>query len=394
MRILYIHSSFVPPPAPADEEIDRFYLLSSVMEGDVLQPVWFSTPAEVEAVYGAGSWPVYTRGRFRYHWFLAMDNGRFKPRGASFQFYLKTGLRLCRENKFDCMVVYSHMTTALMGVLLRLWTGIPLLPEIATSPDLVFLTDRPHPTLVDRLRRIHSDLLLHFSVLFSRRVHLLYPKQLAAYPLLRNTPSSVFHEFVPVRLIDSILASKTERPPADDYILLVGSPWYLKGTDLLVDAWRRLAPEYPGVRLKIVGHQADPEGLQAIVRDVPRVDLIKGIPNAEAITIISHAQVLILPSRCEGMGRVLIEAMAAGVPTIGTNVGGIPHMIRDGETGFVVPGGDSRALEARLRQLLADPALRHTMGEAGSIRAHRDLTESVYIREFAAMVNAAVRKSR
>src|SRR5579863_7032462 len=130
MRILYVHASFVPPPT--NLETDRFYLLSQDLEGDVLQPVWFRTPEEVEEVYGPGSYPVYTAGRFRYHWFLSFSGNREKPRWATFWFYLRQGLRLCRENKFDCIVVYSHMTTALAAAVLKLYSGVPMVPEIAT----------------------------------------------------------------------------------------------------------------------------------------------------------------------------------------------------------------------------------------------------------------------
>src|ERR1019366_8167908 len=115
MRILYVHASYVPPPCPEEQHTDRFFLLSSELEGDVLQPIWYQTPAEIEARYGPGSYPVYTSGRFRYHWFFIAEGGREKPRWATFEFYLRKGIELCRKNKFDCIVVYSHMTTALIA---------------------------------------------------------------------------------------------------------------------------------------------------------------------------------------------------------------------------------------------------------------------------------------
>src|SRR5579871_4356963 len=163
MRILYVHASYVPPPPPDSRHTDRFVLLSSELEGDVLQPVWYETPEEVEKSHGPGSYPVYTSGRFRYHWFFIARNGRHKPRWESFAFYLRKGLELCRENRYDCIVAYSHMTTALMAGVLRLLTGIPMVPEIATSPHLSFLTDRPRPVWGDRLHRLHSDVSLHLS---------------------------------------------------------------------------------------------------------------------------------------------------------------------------------------------------------------------------------------
>jgi len=87
----------------------------------------------------------------------------------------------------------------------------------------------------------------------------------------------------------------------------------------------------------------------------------------------------------------VIEGLAAGVPVIGSDVGGIPDLIHQGENGFVVPGGNVRELEARIRELLADPELRRRMGANGYQFAHTQLTETVYVEEFTAMVAAAVR---
>jgi L-malate glycosyltransferase len=93
------------------------------------------------------------------------------------------------------------------------------------------------------------------------------------------------------------------------------------------------------------------------------------------------------------MGRVLLEAMAAGVPVIGSNVGGIPSLVRDGENGFLFPSGDVNALEARLRQLLSNPALRESMGARGYEMAHGEFSEDVYVDRFVTMIETAVRKT-
>ena len=87
----------------------------------------------------------------------------------------------------------------------------------------------------------------------------------------------------------------------------------------------------------------------------------------------------------------MIEGLAAGVPVVGSDVGWIPELIRQGENGFVVPGGNVLELEARIRQLLADPELRRRMGAKGYEFAHTQLTEEVYVERFTAMVADTVR---
>ena len=232
---------------------------------------------------------------------------------------------------------------------------------------------------------LYSDACLYLTMLLADRAHFLSPQQLSTYPMLRNVKNSVFHEFVPVSMIE-----KHPEESPELYVLLVGAPWYLKGADLLIEAFRRLAPDFPQAKLKLLGYFPDGDKLHELIGGAPQIEVLKATSHPEALRIISGAAILVLPSRCEGMGRVLIEGMAAGVPLIGSNVGGIPFMIRDGENGFLVPGGDARALEARLRELLSNGEERRRMGDNGYKRAHGELNEKVYVEQFTRMVEAAV----
>ena len=97
-------------------------------------------------------------------------------------------------------------------------------------------------------------------------------------------------------------------------MLLVGTPWYLKGADLLVEAFHRLAPDFPDVKLKILGYFPDGDKLFELIGGSPQIEVLKARPLPEALAVIRNAAILVLPSRCEGIGRVLIEGMAAGIP--------------------------------------------------------------------------------
>jgi glycosyltransferase involved in cell wall biosynthesis len=383
MRILYIQANVTPPPH--DLSTDRFHLLSELLEGDILQPVWYKLPEEIERDYGPGSYPVYTVGRFRYHWFPCGQFQGAARRRAIFRFYVRKGLELVRQHRFDCIVAYSHMTTALIGVFLK-WVGHTKLSiEIATSPEYVYITESPQPTFKQRLMHAYSTVCLHLSCWLTDHTHLLSPGQLAAYPLLRRTPGTVFHEFVPV----SAVPHQTQ-PPVEPTILLVGAPWFLKGADLLVAAFRELSPEFPTLRLKILGHYPDGDPLRQLASDLPRVEILKPRLHPEVLEIISQATVVVLASRCEGMGRVLLEAMAAGVPVVGSDIGGIPFMIRDGQDGFLFPRENSRALAHRLRAILGDPDLRQRLADAAYQRAHQHFSEAIYVRQFRRMVDDTV----
>ena len=386
MRILYFHSTPVPPTQ--ESRTDRFFWLSDKLEGDILQPAWFQTRQQVEAEFGPGSFPVYVSGRFRYHWFLTIKpNGRNRSRLAQFWFAIRKAMELHRERPFDCALAYSHMGTGLMAVWFKLRTRTRLIIELATNPQTAYLTQRPRPTMRDRLMKLYSDICLNVSLRAADRVHLLNHNQLSAYPRLRNVRASVFHEFVPVSAI------AVHQDPPERYILMVGSPWYLKGADRAIAAFKRLAPDFPDVKLKLIGWylKEEHEALQALAGDCPQIELLRAAAHKLTLPLISACEILIHPSRCEGGPRTVVEALAAGVPVIGSDVGLIPEVVRQGENGFIVPNGNVAELESRMRQLLADPELRRRLGCNGYAFAHALLTEKVYVEKFTAMVDAAVR---
>jgi glycosyltransferase involved in cell wall biosynthesis len=383
MRVLYLQASWIPPSE--NTQADRFFLLSEYLEGDVLQPIWFERPDQVETEFGAGTYPEYTRARFRYHWFLAFQHNGWRRRFSWLWFYLRNGLALHRKHRFDCIVVYSHMMPALAGVVLKLLTGAKLIVEIMTAPELSYLYENRRRTLGDRASRLFSHCSLYITVLMSDRVHLLYDSQLSHFPLLRRVAASVFHDFV-------VLANVRPAEPRDRerVVLLVGAPWFLKGADLLVRAFRDIAEDFPDITVKIQGHYPDKDELEELIAGFPRIEIVKAVPNPETLRRISRALVLVHPSRCDGLSRVLIEAMGSAVPIIASDAGGNPHCIRDGETGLVFPSGDADTLSKRLRELLSDEEKRERLARKGHERAWTQYTEKVYVDQFTKMIYLAV----
>ncbi|MGH9435700.1 MAG: N-acetyl-alpha-D-glucosaminyl L-malate synthase BshA, partial [Terriglobia bacterium] len=85
--------------------------------------------------------------------------------------------------------------------------------------------------------------------------------------------------------------------------------------------------------------------------------------------LINCADCLLLPSELESFGLVALEAMACGVPSVCSRVGGLPEVVRDGVDGFLVPPRDVQGMAARALEILADPSKREAMGRAGRERA-------------------------
>jgi glycosyltransferase involved in cell wall biosynthesis len=120
----------------------------------------------------------------------------------------------------------------------------------------------------------------------------------------------------------------------------------------------------------IVGDGPEAPALTAAARTSGVEDRVRFLGWREDVArIVSSLDVFVLPSANEGMGRVLVEAMAAGVPVVATRVGGIPSIVADGECGLLVEPGDVAGLAGAVGKLLADRPLAVRMGEAGRRRA-------------------------
>jgi len=148
----------------------------------------------------------------------------------------------------------------------------------------------------------------------------------------------------------------------------------VKGTRYLLRAFARVARTHDEVRLLIIGDGPLRRPLHALAASLgvgDRVEFLGALPHAEVLSSMRKAAMLVLPGirtatgREEGLGMVLLEAAATGVPIIGSRVGGIPECIVDGKTGFLVPERDEEALARRMAELLEDPVRRHSMGAAG-----------------------------
>lgn len=144
-----------------------------------------------------------------------------------------------------------------------------------------------------------------------------------------------------------------------------------KRVDRLIRAFARLAAERPDARLVIVGDGPERQALEQLVRALgieALVELTGPLDAHAAQERISRATVMALPSVRESLGAVYLEAMALGVPALGTRGEGIEEHINHGVNGILVPPGDDEALLAELRALAADPDRARRIGAEGRRR--------------------------
>ena len=144
-----------------------------------------------------------------------------------------------------------------------------------------------------------------------------------------------------------------------------------KGIRFLVQAASRLRPRYPDMRLVIAGDGFERAELESLAKSVGVADVtafVGWVPNKELPPYYRACAVSVIPSLEEGFGIPAAEAMGCEAPVVASDAGGLPEVVADGVTGFVVPKGDVDALTAAIDRLLADPELRQRMGKAGRAR--------------------------
>ena len=164
-----------------------------------------------------------------------------------------------------------------------------------------------------------------------------------------------------------------------------------KGFDLLLQAMAQLAGEARPPRLILGGDGSQREALAQQAREaglpVEMAGFVSDVP-----AFLGQTGLFALSSRSEGLGLVLVEAMAAGRPVVATRVGGVPEVVVDGETGLLVEPGDVDALAAAIRRLLADPALAQRMGAAGRERVRALFSAERMAEQTAAVYEELIRR--
>jgi len=160
-------------------------------------------------------------------------------------------------------------------------------------------------------------------------------------------------------------------------VLAVGRLSYYKGFDVLLHA----LADAPQAQLLLIGSGECESALRGLAKRLGIADRVRfagHVDDAALAQAYAQAQVFCLPSieRAEAFGIVLLEAMRAGVPVIASDIpgSGVLHVVRDGETGLLVPPRDPLALAQALRRLDADVELRARLGQQGQQRWREEFT--------------------
>lgn len=239
--------------------------------------------------------------------------------------------------------------------------------------------DIPFKSLVRGLMTtVSSFALAHADVL--RPVSSLTWAQLA-----RRAPDKPIEQLIAWIDIDAFRHAPRQMPPSQSNTLIyAGVLVPLKGVHILLQAFATLTDELPDARLALAG-QALNEGyhaqLQQQVAELrleQRVTFLGQLEQAALAQQIAAARAFVLPSFSEGLSRVLVEAMATGTPVIATRVGGLPDIVEDEVTGYLVPAGDTDALAGAIRKMMTLPTV-DDMGEQAQAHSRQLFSTDAYV---------------
>ncbi len=174
--------------------------------------------------------------------------------------------------------------------------------------------------------------------------------------------------------------------PEDLVIGMVARFAFPKHPEFLLLALQPLLESRPNIRLIFVGSGPDFPRIQLLALELGIAEQVTFLGNREDVPdILAAMDIFTLISRFEGLPMTIIEAMAAGLPVIASDVGGVSELIDEGLTGFCVPSGDEEAIRRAFTRLLDDPERARRMGEAGRARARTEFDTSVMIRRVEAL---------
>ena len=270
-----------------------------------------------------------------------------------------------RENRLDVLHVHYAIPHAIAGFLAQQMLG-------KDAPKLVTTLHGTDITLVGQDRSFFE--ITRFGILRSDGVSAVsdFLKKMTVDEFDVDRRIDVIHNFVDFSLYER-RATPRERaafaPGGEKVLLHVSNFRPVKRVLDVVRILERVVREVPAVLL-MVGEGPERASAQALARRLGVHDRVKFLGRHDRIEeIMSLADVFLLPSELESFGLSALEAMAAGVPVVGSDAGGLPEVVKHAETGFLLPVGDIEGMAARTIEILKDDEHRRGLGQAARARA-------------------------
>jgi len=287
-------------------------------------------------------------------------------------------VRIIQREKPD--IVHTHTSKAgILGRLAAVFVGVPHIVHTPHGHVFYGHFDRAFSRIFLQLEKI-------FAYFTDCLVALSEGELQDYYDLSVYQPEKVvkIHSGVNIQGVESREINVIEKKrslgigPIGCCIGFVGWLLPIKGPIHLLRAMKYVWQDYSDANLVFVGKGDLDVDLRAEALSLNQNGLVKFLGWRRDIDeIMQIFDIFILPSLNEGMGRVLVEAMAAGKPIVASNVGGIPDLVRHGDNGLLVPPGDENALADSIKRLIRDPEQARLFGRNGRKLCHQFSLESM-----------------
>ncbi len=295
--------------------------------------------------------------------------------------------RLIREQRVE--VVHSHLYHANLYGRIAAWReGIPVIASVHNT----YSRRKWHRHLINRLLAKLSFRITAGSADVERDI--LVHDHVAAEKVVR-LPNCIDLDRVETSLAAAAAKRQLGFGPTDPVIGTVGRMEEQKGHAFLLDAFARLRkmPELEAMplRLLVVGDGRLKSATEQRAKDIGIVGACRFPGSIKDLADIYRAiDVFVMPSLWEGLSLAMLEAMAAGLPMIATDVGGARDVLGDGLRGVLVPPADAGALAQAMRDLLIDAGRRSTLADSGSTHVRENYSVAALSRQLAGLYEAAL----
>ena len=299
-------------------------------------------------------------------------------------------IKICFKNKIDIIIAQSPIEGFfIVGAKKILWF-------LRKKPRLIIELHgdwESAPLLYNQARQniLYKYLLKIFNYFFSKNADALrtVSKTLAS-KIKINKPVYVFPTYTEIEpFLDA-----NDNLDKKNKIIFIGQLTYLKGVQYLIKSVAELKKQYSDINLTIIGDGDYKKDLQDLIKKKNLQDrcFFKGsVDQSEIINEMENSLVLVLPSLTEGLPRVIIEAMACGLPVIGTKVGGIPELIADNENGFLISPKNSDELEEKIKYFLENKEKAMSMGGLGKKYILENFSTEKYINNYQQMIKDTIK---
>ncbi|SFI65740.1 glycosyltransferase family 4 protein [Thermoflavimicrobium dichotomicum] len=266
-----------------------------------------------------------------------------------------------KEFSFDIIHCHTIFPDGYAGGLLKQIGNVPVVATIHGSDIMVY--PKRSQAIFNKTETALS--MVDYVITVSERLWIEAKKMV---PDLRG--ETVYNGFDPerfTRMVKKEARRKLGISEKGKYLLFVGNLYPVKGIQFLLQAFAQIASQNEDLHLYLVGHGPLRTSLEQQTKELgiqDRVSFMGRRPYEEIPVWLGSADVVVLSSLSEGLPSILLESMGCARPMVATEVGGIPEILKDGETGYLVKPKDVDGLAGRLHKILVeDPSLADSFGE-------------------------------